>query len=44
MGLTAPSCKTIIIEKPDNNSQPDPKILQPKLWKKENDYGLQLGI
>jgi hypothetical protein len=34
MGLTTSSHKTTIVEKPNNSSRPDPKIRQPKLWKR----------
>jgi hypothetical protein len=37
MGLTTPSRKTTIVEKPNENSRPDPKIRRPKLWKRKHD-------
>jgi hypothetical protein len=42
MGLTTPSRKTTIVEKPNENSRPDPKIRRPKLWKRKHD--LTMGI
>jgi hypothetical protein len=42
MGLTTPSHKTIIVEKPDKNSQPDPKIRRSKLWKKKHSLWLAI--
>jgi hypothetical protein len=37
MGLTTPSRKTTIVEKPNKSSRPDPKIRRPKLWKRKQD-------